>query len=80
MDEKLRIRMIARKREFIFIVQIPLLTRSVSLHDICAGVVMLDDVVVFHAHFGHTEGSVLAHADAVAPAAAGEGVARDLVA
>ena len=38
---------------------------------------MLDDLVVFDAHFGKAEGSVLAHADAVAPPAAGECVAGD---
>ncbi len=41
---------------------------------------MPDDVVVFHAHFSESVGSVLAHADAVAPAASGEGIADDAVA
>ena len=41
-------------------------------------VVVFDDLVVFDAHFCHSVGAVLAHADAVAPAAACEGVAGDV--
>ena len=38
---------------------------------------MLDDLIIFDAHFSHAVGAVLAHAYAVAPAAAGECVAGD---
>lgn len=47
----------------------------IGLRNVNAGVVVLDDRVVFDAHFGQAVRAVLAHANAVAPAAAGECVA-----
>lgn len=55
-------------------------TRSIRLRYLDSGVVVPDDVVKLDAHFCEAEGSVLAHPDAVAPAAAGERIARNAVA
>ena len=40
-----------------------------------ASIIMFDDLFIFDAHFGKAVGSVLTHADAVAPAAAGKRIA-----
>ncbi len=52
------------------------LQRLIRPYKIDSGVIVPDYSVVFDAHFGEAKGAVLAHADAVAPASAGEGVAR----
>ncbi len=49
----------------------------VCLGQFDAGVIVLDDLVVFDAHFCQAVRSVLAHPDAVAPATASEGIAGD---
>lgn len=53
--------------------------KSISVRKFDAGVVVFQDRIVFKAHFRKAVGAILAHPDAVSPAAAGERIACNAV-